>query len=126
MTRDTEADAHHQDDQRLSCEHPRDSVSSGAKGHADPDFLRSCDIPEGTKGRGSCLLWTHAFGDEAIHIERDVRLDLLAEVLVGTPPPSPHGPYASSGPRMRPIAVASRLHCCVSATSCFRPAFVNS
>src|SRR5258708_14516434 len=89
-------------------------------------LLRSRDTPEGTKGRGFRLLGIHALGEEAIHLEGDVRPDLLSEVLVGTPMPRPHGPYASSGPRMRPIAVVSRRHCCVSVTSCFRPAFVNS
>ena len=54
-------------------------------------LLRSQYIPESPQGPGPGLLRIHAFCDKPISFERDVRLALVAELLVATPVSPPHG-----------------------------------
>ena len=75
-------------------------------------LLRSQHIPEGTHGLGSGLFWTHTFCDKPIHFERNVRLDLVTEVLVVTPGVPPHGCYLMSIFISRLFRPENAAYCC--------------
>jgi hypothetical protein len=45
-------------------------------------LLRSCGVAERAASRGARLVTIHAFVNEAVHLEREMRLDFLAKVFV--------------------------------------------
>ena len=86
-------------------------------------LLRVSDVAERAARRGPRVVGAEPLFLEAFRLQRDVSFDFRGEVG-GLPLASKHG-YVSTGPRMRPIAAASRLHLSVSFTSCLRPAGVS-
>src|SRR5215468_3511078 len=86
-------------------------------------LLGARHVAERSERRGPRLVGPEPLFLEALRLQLDMSFDLRAEVR-RLPLASKHG-YVSTGPRMRPMAAASRRHLSVCFTSCLRPARVS-
>jgi hypothetical protein len=67
----------------------------------------------------------HPFLDQAVHLDLDVRLNLLLEVALAAPAELHQQPSTGSGPSTRAMDSTRRFHRPLSVRNCLRPSAVS-